>query len=152
MVRQAITVIVAIIVAATWFVQPLLLPQAASLATGAALAQEQVAADSVQIVEQTSTPEAVHTVVRINVRKDAFVASAAPNTNYGRANTLNLGWFSGSLEAARILIEFDISSIPARRPSTAPSSTSTWPGLPHRTTGPCSSAPSICAASGTNTL
>ncbi len=78
-------------------------------------AQEPVADPSsseVTIVEQTMDAAGIHTVVRIDVRKDAFLSSSNPNTNFGSVNNIQLGWIAELFEAARMLIEFNISQIP----------------------------------------
>lgn len=69
-------------------------------------------ASSVTILEQKADAAGVHTTMRIEIAKDSFLSSAAANTNFGAASTMELGWVAGRLDAARILIEFGISQIP----------------------------------------
>jgi hypothetical protein len=66
----------------------------------------------VTILSQTETPDGIQTTMRINVRKDSFLSSRQPNSNFGRSTQLRLGWSNGDFEAMRILIEFDIAAIP----------------------------------------
>lgn len=66
---------------------------------------------TVTILSQTQTPDGVHTTLRVEVDKDSFLSSRQPNSNFG-GSQLRLGWSNGDFEAMRILIEFNISSIP----------------------------------------
>ena len=50
--------------------------------------------------------------VTLTARQDAYISSAFPNSNFGSAPNLNLGWQVGGQEAMRILVQFDLSSIP----------------------------------------
>ncbi len=78
-------------------------------------AQETPAASAtpdIMILAEENTPDGLHTTMRINVRKDAFLSSRQPDTNFGGNSELRLGWSSSIYEAMRILIEFDIGAIP----------------------------------------
>jgi hypothetical protein len=78
-------------------------------------AQETPAAASspdVTILTTERTAAGLQTTMRINVRKDAFLSSRQPDTNFGGSSELRLGWSSSVYEAMRILIEFDIGAIP----------------------------------------
>lgn len=66
----------------------------------------------VLVLQQQNTPTGVNTTLRINVRKDAFLSSRQPDTNFGSNRELRLGWSSSIYEAMRVVIEFDISTIP----------------------------------------
>ncbi len=66
----------------------------------------------VTILEQRETPDGVNTTLRIDVRKDAFLSSRQPDSNFGSDGALRLGWSGSVYEAMRILIEFDIGAIP----------------------------------------
>jgi len=68
--------------------------------------------DGVTVLAEQATPAGTNTIIRINVRKDAFIASRQPDTNFGGNQELRLGWNTGTYEAMRILIEFDIAAIP----------------------------------------
>ncbi len=73
---------------------------------------------AVQSGEQTApaaadTPGAITREVSLPATQDAYISSAFPNTNFGGSVNLNLGWQSGGQEAMRILLQFDLSSIPA---------------------------------------
>jgi hypothetical protein len=65
------------------------------------------------IISQEATPSGVNTTIQINISQDAFIASAFANTNFGGTGLLQLGWFAGNYEAARILIKFDTGPIPS---------------------------------------
>ncbi len=65
------------------------------------------------IVRQTMQGNVVTTVARFNSISDSYIASALPNTNFGSSNTLFLGWNQGNQQAMRILIQFNVSSIPS---------------------------------------
>ncbi len=56
-------------------------------------------------------PAASQTVTLL-ARQDTYISSAFPNTNFGSAPNVNLGWQIGGQEAMRILVQFDLSSIP----------------------------------------
>jgi hypothetical protein len=57
-------------------------------------------------------PGTVRSSVRIEASQDAYISSRFSNTNFGRTTNLNLGWQQGGEEARRILIQFNLSSIP----------------------------------------
>jgi hypothetical protein len=64
------------------------------------------------IVNTTELPYGVLAQTNISANKDAFLSSLNPNTNYGFANTMGLGYAAGSFNAMRMLMEFDINAIP----------------------------------------
>jgi hypothetical protein len=65
------------------------------------------------ILEQKVTPAGVETVVQIFPSQDAYIASGQPNTNYGFSTALNLGYQASGLQAMRMLLQFNLSSIPS---------------------------------------
>jgi hypothetical protein len=65
------------------------------------------------ILEQTVGPAGVNTVVQIFPWQDAYIASGQPNNNYGFDTALNLGYSAGTLQAMRLLMQFNFSSIPS---------------------------------------
>ncbi len=79
-------------------------PTAETGATGAAPAAAAPAALLPGAVLRTFTLEAT---------QDTYISSAFPNTNFGSSPNLNLGWQIGGQEAMRILLQFDLSAIPA---------------------------------------
>ncbi len=70
----------------------------------------------VEVVSVVETEQGVSTTIQIPVSKDAFIASNTPNTNYGSASELRLGYNLNdiNLGAERILLYFDLSSIPSQ--------------------------------------
>ena len=58
-------------------------------------------------------PGAVTRTFTLEATQDAYISSAFPNTNFGGTQNLNLGWQIGGQEAMRILLQFDLSAIPA---------------------------------------
>jgi hypothetical protein len=64
------------------------------------------------VVEQSLTPSGVRVRLRYSTVKDAYIASGTPDTNYGGFNALYLGWNNTGLNAMRILLQFDLGSIP----------------------------------------
>ena len=69
--------------------------------------------DDYTVVSQTATPDGVNTVVRVNVSQDSFLSSAQPNSNYGTTANLRMGWESGTYNALRPMIQFDLGGIPS---------------------------------------
>ena len=69
--------------------------------------------DDYTVVNQTATPDGVNTVVRVNVAQDSFLSSAQPNSNFGTSSDLRMGWESGSYNALRPMIQFDLGGIPS---------------------------------------
>lgn len=64
------------------------------------------------VMRQTRVGNTINTVTRFSSVKDSYIASAYPNTNFSTSNTLYLGWNQSNQKAMRILIQFDLSSIP----------------------------------------
>jgi hypothetical protein len=64
------------------------------------------------VVEQSLTPAGARVRLRYSVVKDAFIASGTPDTNYGGFNALYLGWNNTGFNAMRMLLQFDLGSIP----------------------------------------
>jgi len=65
----------------------------------------------VVILEQEITPDGIHTVVQIPNKKDAFIASNQPNTNFGLQSDMRLGYSlatGGSLGAMRMLLQYQV--------------------------------------------
>lgn len=86
-----------------------------SLAPVAVLAQGtpvSTATAEVTVLQQHNTPDGLNATLRINVRKDAFLSSRQPDSNFGGNSELRFGWSGSVYEAMRLLIEFDISAIP----------------------------------------
>ncbi len=86
----------------------------ALLWAGRALADDADVGDTdppVVIRSQVDTPDGVRTVVQIPAQRDAFITSAQPNANHGFADTLRLGYDASQYQAARLLIQFSLSSI-----------------------------------------
>jgi hypothetical protein len=65
------------------------------------------------IRQQTLLPGAVNTLIEIPVTQDAFISAALPDTNFGFADSLNIGYNATGYQAMRLLLQFDLSSIPA---------------------------------------
>ena len=87
----------------------------ALLWTGRALADDTDIGDTdspVVIRSQVDTPDGVRTVVQIPAQRDAFITSAQPDANHGFADTLRLGYDASQYQAARLLIQFSLGSIP----------------------------------------
>jgi hypothetical protein len=85
---------------------------APALSPTAALAQDAATA-ATPAPDSTEPAAAAQTqTVVLTARQDAFISSAFPNQNFGSSPNLNLGWQIGGQEAMRILLQFDLSSIP----------------------------------------
>jgi len=65
------------------------------------------------IISETSGPTGTNVVVQINAIQDAFLSSRNPNTPYGLWTTLRLGYDQISFEAMRVMLQWDLSSIPS---------------------------------------
>jgi hypothetical protein len=63
------------------------------------------------ILEQSVGPAGINTVVQIWPWQDAYIASGRPDDRFGHETALNLGYQAGGLEAMRILMRFNLSSI-----------------------------------------
>ena len=66
----------------------------------------------VEILKEEPVPGGVNIAVQIPVSKDSYISSANPNTNYGASNTTRIGYEAGGAGAMRIVLQFDLSSIP----------------------------------------
>jgi hypothetical protein len=66
-----------------------------------------------QIISETRGPDGTDTVITINAFQDAFISSRNPNTAYGLYTILNLGYDQVQYDAMRILMQWDLSSIPS---------------------------------------
>lgn len=66
-----------------------------------------------EVIEQSLTPTGARVRLRYSAVRDAFIASGTPGTNYGGFNALYLGWNNTGFNAMRILLQFDLGSIPA---------------------------------------
>jgi len=75
--------------------------------------QEPLPAEVPAEVPISILPGAVTRTFTLEATQDAYISSAFPNTNFGRTQNLNLGWQIGGQEAMRILLQFDLSAIPA---------------------------------------
>jgi hypothetical protein len=86
-----------------------------ALVAGGAQAQEDPAdppIPPVEILKQEPVPGGVNTVIQISVSKDAYISSAHPSSNYGALTTTKIGYEAGGDGAMRIVLQFDLSSIP----------------------------------------
>jgi hypothetical protein len=57
-------------------------------------------------------PVAVTSTVTFLATQDSYLSSGFPDNNFGGAVNMNLGWQAGSQNAMRMLLQFDLSSIP----------------------------------------
>jgi len=62
--------------------------------------------------DQADVPGAVTSTITIKANQDSFISSGFPNANFGGTVNLDLGWQSGSQNAMRILMQFNLSGIP----------------------------------------
>lgn len=67
----------------------------------------------VKILSEERQGDALRVVARIFTNRDMYISSAFPNQNFGRLSTLNLGYQVGGQAAMRMVIQYDVSSIPA---------------------------------------
>jgi hypothetical protein len=65
------------------------------------------------VVSTTVLPYGVQAQTNISANRDSFLSSLNANTNYGFSPTMGLGYASGSFNAMRTLMEFNIDAIPA---------------------------------------
>ncbi len=89
----------------------LTLPQPAALAQAAEQPPARAAASAAP--GQVDGPAVVSEIRNFAPRKDAVISSASPNSNFGSSSTFSLGWQAGGREAMRMLLAFDLSSIPS---------------------------------------
>ena len=68
---------------------------------------------AVEILKQEPVPGGVNIAIQIPVSKDSYISSANPNANYGGLNTTRIGYEAGGGGAMRIVLQFDLSTIPA---------------------------------------
>lgn len=66
----------------------------------------------VEVLKEEAVPGGTNVVIQIPVSKDSYISSAHPNTNYGGLNTTQIGYAAGDAGASRIVLQFDLSSIP----------------------------------------
>ncbi len=66
----------------------------------------------VKILSEERQGDALRVVARIFTNRDMYISSAFPNQNFGRLSTLNLGYQVGGQAAMRMVIQYDVSSIP----------------------------------------
>jgi hypothetical protein len=55
----------------------------------------------------------VNATVLLPATQTTYIASGAPNTNFGSQSFLNLGWAQSGANAMRMLVQFDLSLLPA---------------------------------------
>lgn len=68
----------------------------------------------VMILNQEQVGRSVETTITIPVQKDAYISSGFANSNFGNSTTLNNGFqSSGGLNAMRMILQFDLASIPS---------------------------------------
>jgi hypothetical protein len=67
----------------------------------------------VEILKQEPVPGGVNIAIQIPVSKDSYIASAQPNSNFGGLTTTRIGYEAGGRGAMRIVLQFDLSSIPS---------------------------------------
>ena len=63
------------------------------------------------ILQQEVTPDGINTIVQIPNKKDAYIASNQPNTNFGLQSDMRLGYSlatGGNLGAMRMLLQFQV--------------------------------------------
>lgn len=73
---------------------------------------EEGEATRIEVLKEEMQGTSLRRVVRIFTNQDMYISSAFPNQNFGRLSTLNLGYQRGGQAAMRIVIRYDISSIP----------------------------------------
>ena len=73
----------------------------------------EASSDDYTVVSQSETPTGVNTVVRVNVSQDSFLSSLNANNNYGSSPQIRMGWASGSYNALRPMLQFNLGGIPS---------------------------------------
>lgn len=63
--------------------------------------------------DQAEAPVAVTTTVTLLATQDSYLSSGRPDNNFGGSVNMNLGWQAGNQNAMRMLLQFDLSSIPS---------------------------------------
>ncbi len=66
------------------------------------------------LLSEVKLPYGVQSQVRIFTTKDAFLSSLNADTNYGSWSTMTLGYASGTFNASRMLLAFNINQIPSQ--------------------------------------
>lgn len=66
-----------------------------------------------EILSQTELPYGVQTVARVWAIQDAFIASGQPDGYFGTWSTMRMGYDVSSLQAMRLLMQFDLSPVPS---------------------------------------
>ena len=96
----------------------LVLVMATIFAPASALAQEATPVPDAPGAAETVEPaasdseSAVTATVTLAATQDSYISSGFPDTNFAGSTNLNLGWQSGGQNAMRMLLQFDLSSIP----------------------------------------
>lgn len=62
--------------------------------------------------DQAEAPVAVTQTVTFQATQDSYLSSGRPDQNFGGSVNMNLGWQAGNQNAMRMLVQFDLSSIP----------------------------------------
>ncbi len=65
------------------------------------------------VIDYTVEGSIVNATVQLPASQATYIASGAPNTNFGNLAVLNLGWDQTGPNAMRTLIQFDLSRLPS---------------------------------------
>lgn len=65
------------------------------------------------VVDYRIEDDAIHATVQLPASQTAFIASGAPDSNFGGDAFINLGWDQVIYNAMRVLIQFDLGPLPA---------------------------------------
>ena len=65
------------------------------------------------VIDYTREGNIVNATVQLPASQATFIASGAPNTNYGNLAQLNLGWDQSGPNAMRMLLQYDLSQLPS---------------------------------------
>ena len=65
------------------------------------------------VIDYSVEGATVNARVQLPVSQATFIASRQPNSNFASSSFLQLGWEQGSLEAMRMLLQFDLNGLPS---------------------------------------
>ncbi|MBK8049784.1 MAG: fibronectin type III domain-containing protein [Anaerolineales bacterium] len=86
--------------------------EAAAVASPTGEAAAIAASDVVSSTTVRMPDGTLNTTITFVASQDAYLSSAFPNTNFGGTQNLNVGWQQGGQEAMRMLMQWDVNSIP----------------------------------------
>jgi hypothetical protein len=103
--RRGFAMLCAVLIASLWAVPAVAQEPAASETPAAALPY--------QVIDRVVTPSSIQETRRFFPVADSYISSGFPTSNFGSTASLFLGWNGPNVDAARVLVRWDLSSIPS---------------------------------------